>query len=487
MQINLRAFHYKWFVGVCAGVLLIFLSACTTPGNSVVTPPDTNNPTLPGSTPQSRSLTAWTIDPTFDITVSGDAETQAWYRRVKAEIAAQKGESCLPEGASPEDYPRYPASATVAACSMTKHYIGRTLNFYVTSLLTLFRVTGDAALLEEVDRVMEIVRVRLADNSGDGYRNFKHVSAFNDTDYNTKEDTLAHSFIPEVIYVFKKNTAASSAAHDYAAHADAWLEYLLNDFEAKWAQQPATRRSEGLPQRPLMHPYMEMTRYAVFMAQLIPEDARYARLRDAMVKVALSNFRTDVTINGPAFVWSHAVRQPTELANLDNCAAFQMGTYPQQTMSAFMDVALEGYGGFASDEVMRKLSRTLSESILDPNPKAFMYKDVGGLRNGSLNAVNPKRTIIDGACFQEASPGNSEDDPEGNYRSEGSYRLLTWGFMAAFAPDARTPLESTEIYKVNRGAYGDPFSAATPTVAVSIPAAMAFARLYQAGNYTLDK
>ena len=464
------------FFGVCA---LLFLAACTTPENPVVTPtpPDSNS-----EPSQGRTLTDWRIDPNFNVESLGDAETQAWYRRVELEVKAEQSRTCLPEGTTPEGYPLYPSSATIAACSMTKHYLGRTLNYHVTSLLTLFRVTGDAALLEEVDRVMEIVWSRLVDTDGDGYRNFRRIEAFNNTDYNTKEDTLAHAFISEVVYVFKKNAAASTPEHDYAAHADAWLEYLLNDFEAKWKQQPVTRRTEGLPQRNLMHPYMELLRYTVYMAQLIPEDARYTRLRDAMTAVAQANFKTDTTPNGDAFVWPHRVR---EAANFNDCLAFQMGTYPQSVMSTFMDLALEGYSWFSNDETTLKLSRTLSESLLDPNEKAFMYKDVGGLRNGSLNAANPKEIVIGGVCFKEAAPGNSVAEPEDNYRGKGSYRLLPWGFMAAFAADKDTQLENTEIYQINRDVYGDPFSSATPVVDVSVPAAMAFARLYQAGNYAL--
>ncbi len=468
---------YRWIVGVY--LLSFFLAACNTTENPGVVPPK-NNPKPPS---ESRTLTDWTIDPDFDIATLGDAETQAWYRRVGLEIEAEKNETCPPLDQPPEDYPRYPSSATISACSGIKHYVGRKLNFYVTSLFTLFRVTGDVALIEEVDRVMEIARSRLTDTTGDGYRNFRRVEAFNDTDYNTKEDTLAHGFIAEVIYVFEKNAATSTPAHDYATHARAWLEYLRNDFETKWKQQPITRKTEGLPQRDLMHPYMEMLRYTAYMAKLFPKDPRYTRLRDAMTRVTLTNFKTDTTPKGEAFVWPHRVQ---EEASSRECTAFQMGTYPQQTITVFIDLALEGYAWFASDEATLKLSRTLSESILEPTEKGFLYKDVGGLRNGSLKATNPKMTIIDNFCFREASPGNSKDDPEGNYRSGGSYRLLPWGFLAAFAPDTTTPLESTEIYQVNRDVYGDPFSSDTQVVDISVPAAMAFARLYRAGHYTLQ-
>jgi len=42
----------------------------------------------------------------------------------------------------------------------------------LTALLTLFRVTGDIELLEEIDRLMEIAKGRLNDSDGDGFRNW---------------------------------------------------------------------------------------------------------------------------------------------------------------------------------------------------------------------------------------------------------------------------------------------------------------------------
>jgi hypothetical protein len=121
------------------------------------------------------------------------------------------------------------------------------VNGYVTSLLTLFRVTGDRELLQEVDRVMEISKAQLLDTDGDGLRNWRWLKFLGLTDINPKEDGLAHAFIPQVIYVFKQNAAYSTPENNYAAHAEEWLSYLRDEFEVKWAKRSSTAETEGLP------------------------------------------------------------------------------------------------------------------------------------------------------------------------------------------------------------------------------------------------
>ena len=462
---------------------LALLVACSDPATTDPKGPDGGVTEPPPD--QTRTLTTWTVAPDFTVSEL-DGEAQVWYERVKLEIAAESRRSCPAAGTPLEAYPNnYGGSATLSACSGVKHYIGRSVNGWVTSLLSVFRLTGDLALLEEVDRVMELARAQLEDTDGDGWRNFKSLPSITGTDFNLKEDDLSHAFIPEVIYVFRKNAAYSTAAHDYAAHADAWLEYLRDDFEAKWAGRGETRSTEGIPVHRLMHPFIDMVRYTTYMTKLLPEDARYARLSERLGATALAEFRTDTTGSGEAFVWSHEVRGYAGIGP-GECLTLQMGTYPTETMQSFLDLALEGVAGFADPVKLHKLSRTLSESILEPNSISFMYKDVGGPRNGIISPTQRKQTVIDGWCFEDVSysPGN---EPGNWFRTEGAYRVFNYGFFAAFAPDATTPLTETEIYRVNLEAYGDPTSPATQLSSVSIPAAMVFSELYNTGAYPIGQ
>lgn len=464
-----------------AGLLVLGACAQPTGPNDL---PDRDNGS--GAQPlEPRTLTTWTIDPEFDAADLEDAETRAWYQRVKLEIARDRTIACLPPDTPPEGYPYYPLSATVAACSGVKHYVGRGVQSHVTSLLTLFRLTGDAELLAEIDRVMEIAKSQLRDTDGDGYRNWRWLPSIDSDDFNPKEDTLAHGYIPQIIYVFQQNAEHSTLEHDYRAHAAEWLAYLRYEFEAKWAPRFSTADYEGLPVSPLFHPFIEMVRYNVYMAKLFPEDKKYQRLHERLAATVLNEFKTDTTPSGDAFVWSHMVREMKFEGDPDTCMQFQMATYPNRTIQVFMDLALDGYPGFSDAEAMRKLSRTLSESILDPSNVTILYKDVGGLRNSSREPGNPKRTYIGGWCFIEA-PLLSNLNPAASLYFESNYVYLNFAFLAAFASDVHTAFTETDIYRINRRVYGNPADEATALKSVSIPAAMAFTRLYHAGEFGLQ-
>lgn len=466
--------------------LLLILSACVEFPNPAPQPPIPDPDPVVQPPLEPRTLTTWTINPNFSESNISDPETLAWYRRVKLEIAEERKQKCLPPGTAPEAYPFYPGSATLSACSGVKHYIGRGLQSDVNALLTLFRVTGDRELLEEIDRLMEIAKAQLDDTDGDGYRNWHWLDIYDTNDFNLKEDTLAHSYIPVISYVFRENIVYSTKTHDYKVHSDEWLEYLRKEFEAKWAIRSATARYEGLPVKNLFHPYIQMLRYSVYMAKLFPEDDKYQRLQQRLAATVLNEFKIDSTDNGDAFVWSHEVRHEKFGDDPDECLHFQMGSYPNQTIQTFMDLALEGYPRFADTKTMRILSRTVSESILEPNQfSSLMYKDVGGLRNGSLTPNTHKRTYIEGWCFEEA-PFSPNSDPTTNFRSETSYLELAYAFMAPFAADDLASLEETEIYKVNRRVYGDPTDKSAKITSVSVPAAMAFARLYHSEGFDLQ-
>lgn len=471
--------HRLWAI---VATLFLLLAACE--GATTPEPPPATNPPGDGGTepaPQGRTLTSWTIDPEFSVAGIADPTTRAWYEQVNREIAQERAVQCVPIDTPPEEQENYPASGTTAACSAIKHFVGRALNYHVTALLSLFRLTGDQALLEEVDRVMEIAYSRLRDTDNDGYKNWYYLAEYDKDDFNLKEDSLSHGFVAEVAYVFRKNAAFGTAEHDYGARADQWVAYLRDNFEAKWALQRETSGTEGIPVHYLFHPFMEILRYHVYMAKIFPEDAKYRVMHERLSKIALSDMKIDVTPKGNAFVWAHVVRQWRIPENPGICTTFQMGTYPQQTMLVFMDLALEGYPGFSDTVAMQTLSRTLSESILEPNEVAFLYKDVGGPRNSTLDPVQRKDTIIDGWCFQDASYGSGR----GYFRSEGSYLALTWGFLAAFAPEAQTDLESGEIYQTNQRLYGNPAEGETKIKQLDVPAAQAFSRLYVAGGFAL--
>jgi len=443
-------------------------------------PPAAEKPAPPESEAPRRALDALTIDPTFDAARLEDAETRAWYNKVKAEIRAERATPCPDEPKIVNDSGMIP---TFAACTGLKSTVGRALNTYVTSLLTLFRITGDKELLDEVDRIMEKAREGLSDTNGDGYRNWvPDVGVPND--FNAKEDSLAHGFLAMVVYVLKKNARYSTPTHDYGAHAEAWLAYLRDDFEAKWRG----RTDSGFPVHALMHPYINLLRYQLYMSKLFPEDPRYKEILREMTRVAFNEFRSDTTENGEAYVWSHRVRQ-TSSADENTCLYFQMSAYPPLTIQSFVDLALSGHAEFASEAALRKLARTLSESLLEPTEHGFVYKDVGGLRNGDLDPDTRKEVYIGPVgerwCFKESWNFDYGVKQPG-FRNEKVYLLLPYTAPAAWAARPGEPLEDTKVYRMNLEVYGSPYGSSVGKH-VHVPAAMAFMRLYHAGNYALSE
>lgn len=439
-------------------------------------PPQPPGPSLPSA---QRSLQDWTIDPEFSLDEIKDAEARAWYQRLMIEIAAEQKTVCPPKAMPPEAYPHYPASATLSACSAAKHYVGRSTNYYVTMLLSNFRLTGDKALLDEAVRVTDIIYERLEDTDGDGFRNLRRIDRYGLNDFNPKEDSLPHGYLAELAYVLEKNADSSTPEHDYAAKSKLWQDYLRQDFEGKWKlQKPSDDVVNGFPQDGLFHPYTEALRYHTYMHKLFPADARYPVMIKSMTAEVAKNYHFDTTPKGKVFVWPHRLRSKMQ-GGEDPCSTFQMGTYPQQTMLGSLDLALEGAPFYGRDAFVETMSRTMSESILDPGPGYLTYKDVGGKRNGSAKANPPREVTIDDICFKETSNDKTW------FRGEGSYASLTWGVWATFAPDE--PFGKGEIYRTNVSVYPDPTDLEAPPVRPAIPSVMVFARLYNARGYHLKE
>ena len=425
------------------------------------------------------------LDPTFGSATLADAETRLWYARVKDEIAAERATTCQ------VDRPKSVSATYSAACTGSRSSVGRTLNMYVTSLLTLFRVTGDKDLLDEVDRVMELARAQLVD--ADGYTNW--VLKPNESVFNSKEDALAHGFIAEVAFALRENAAHSTPEHDYGAHADAWTDYLQNEFEARWRQG----KGRDFPEPSLMHPYINMVRYHLYMSKLFPDDARYAAQLEEKTATALGEFVVDDTPEGEAYVWSHEVRGAKGIG-ADTCLNFQMSGYPPYTVQNFVDLGLAGHAGFASEEALGRVARAVSVSLLESavpssdvlanDPRLedpYFYKDVGGLRNGDLDLDTRLETRIgpDNWCFKEVYHYDGSTASR-TFRPVNFYFDRAYASPGAWLMDDETPLEDTEIYRTSRELYGDP-SLSQPDKNIHVPAAMAFMRLYAAGNYTLGE
>ena len=106
----------------------------------------------------SRPLLAWTIDPHFTREAL-PAVARVWYHRLWAAINHANPGTTFTSAEERVTNNNYREMAS----SNDPYVYGRSLSNYVTSLLHVFRVTGDEALLAEVDRIAELMRAQLKD------------------------------------------------------------------------------------------------------------------------------------------------------------------------------------------------------------------------------------------------------------------------------------------------------------------------------------
>jgi hypothetical protein len=189
------------------------------------------------------------------------------------------------------------------AASGDLYKLGRFLNVYVTSLLTSLRVTGDLALLDEVDRLMEVARGELNDYNADGFLNWRYLNEDADSssrpfygdDYHVMDDILTHSMVAAVAAALHENAAFSTR---YAEHAAFWTNYLKNDFEAKWRTRNEVPSGFPFLTRDLTHPYAQWIRFHHYMYTLTGE-VGYAREAARMAEQVAVFMREVYTLGGP--------------------------------------------------------------------------------------------------------------------------------------------------------------------------------------------
>ena len=184
-------------------------------------------------------------DSDFSLDDLSSAE-QLWHERL-LEAANNSSEASL--------------DAVRLAESDNAYHYGRGLYTHNHSLLLGLRVTGDLRFLDEVDRLMQVVRDQLSDDwcddvrdkvedkgwynemrGEDGFLNFRRrnddSSDIYCRDIADLEEALVHGHLAMVMYAYHVNRDLDSPAGvDYGERADFWLDYLLNHFEEKWRER----------------------------------------------------------------------------------------------------------------------------------------------------------------------------------------------------------------------------------------------------------
>lgn len=235
--------------------------------------------------------------------------------------------------------------------------LGRTLNAHITALLTAFRVTGDLAILDEIDRILEIARAQLADTNGDGYLNWRWLRVGEEDnghygkDVHDMDEMLTHTLVAAAAYAMYNNAGLKPV---YDEHAAFWLDYLTNHFLAKWQERGGIEKS-------LTHPFAHFMRFHYYLyrmtgdQQYLDEAFRRATVLDNMMEER----ETD---HGIAFVWDHRVPNMGEAS-----LGCQPTVYGLLTIDAFQDLAREGFGKYADPAYMMRYTATFRDLVLKGN------------------------------------------------------------------------------------------------------------------------
>ena len=272
---------------------------------------------------------------------------------------------------------------------------GRTLNEYITMIMTVFRYNGDPDLFDHAEALMETMWDQLTISTvseftregpaidGVGEHQYRHWAWLQDPtysgygyDYHQMDTLLTHSLVAYWTYVLKE-------LDDPAW--EKWYNYLLYDFYGIWDY----RENAGTHQllKTLTHPYTAHLRLLYYM-YLLTEDSRWSTQRDTYYSILVTGNSCDTT-RSPVFrqqgdgtiIWDHRVP----------CYGYpdygwQSTLYAQATMNAVIDLHFQQYGLFGDDAYFFKFVKTFRDRVIGlPSQYALAYKvDGSGMGSGEM-------------------------------------------------------------------------------------------------------
>lgn len=276
------------------------------------------------------------------------------------------------------------------------YYYSRAINTHISALLMALRFTGDLALLDEVDRLAQHMRSKLADSwrgaaglgsqGRDGYLNWVWRRSTDDDylgrDIHVTDEMRTHALVAAMAWAFRVNQDLDSPSGvDYRERADFWTEYLVDHFEAKWRERNRTPWPRfPFISRPHMHESVDFVRYLHYMA-LLTGRQEYAREASRLTEIVQGNLREVKTDGGVAIV------TPMSLLSEGGGVEYLMpSVYARMVYSDVVELHLAGARGWESDWVLRGLARSLTEFIMDDGSDSFARDIGGGERRAGLVA-----------------------------------------------------------------------------------------------------
>lgn len=293
---------------------------------------------------------------------------------------------------------------------------GRQLHGHIQAILTVFRATGDLALLDHVDAIAERMRARLdygwrdtttgADGTDGQYLMwvFRYGSSASlyGTD-NRIDDLKTHALVAMVAYALELNRDLDSpTGRDYGEHADFWRHYLVDHFETKLRSRfDKPGRSFPITTHPDGHTYYSWTKWHLFMG-LLTGDESYLREAHRMADVIWTNIRVTETPRGPAYVWTSNISEKSDARQYLMTTAYAHSVYGDIVTFHF-----EGFHNWASHDHLRAFARTVTEFVIDSDDVVAngVSADIGGdARRAGIPAWSgrPRRTAEAFAGYQYA-------------------------------------------------------------------------------------
>jgi hypothetical protein len=435
-------------------VLLTLLTACTPPAVGSANKPVLTEP--PRSVPYERTSAAEVRIEAQGCLLDGVSTSDGSGTRRSLELTGDPG--FTPERLSGDvrcwyeelwsilQDPGRSAYYTGRADRYDLYTYSREMNTHINALLTALRVTGDLAILDEVDRLAQHMRAKLDDawtrgagrdsGSRDGFLNWVWDRDGSDQhrgrDLHEIDEMRTHALVAQFAYAFRANEGLEGPnGVDYAERASFWTDYLVNHFEAKWRQ----RHDAPWPEfpfltRPHMHETVDFIRYHHYL-YLLTGRPEYRAEASRLTSIAMGNLVEVPTEAGPALV------SPRSVLSLDGSQVYLMpSTYVRYLYASAIDLNLEGVDDWAQDDVLVELARSMSEFVIDNGADDFARDMGGGVDRGSVPASDARE-------WSRFTPGR--------------YVISPYALLAAWDASGKIADVSRQIYSGLRTGQRDVF------------------------------
>lgn len=349
------------------------LNALVKPVGADTPPTDEDEQSVPEPIPEpDREAFSLRGDPEFS-EQRLSPEGRVWHRRLIAGFDSQN-----------HDY------TTRYAQSGNLYNLGRGLHTHIQSLLWAFRASGDLRILDEVDRLAQIMRSSLDDSwcapspdpnykysEPDGFVNWRHLSSDSTIHYcrdvHRLDESKTHGLVATLAYAYEVNRDLTSPGGiDYTERADFWADYLFNDYEKKWQarmnRDDALTRVEGYGSG---HAQMSNAKMHYYLYR-ISNDEKYLERSVSLSEQVFEGLRVSPTDDGDAYVWAQRWRTSSE----EEGFYLHPTTYARYVFADFAELHVEGVDPW-KDVDMTRFSNTLTRYIMDDGSNSFA-RDVGG-------------------------------------------------------------------------------------------------------------